>query len=339
MESHIRSQVASETRTVTESEMPSQIQPQDKIQTQRELDSVSVIIPTYRREAVLIDTIDQLLALAHKAREIIIVDQTLTHNPKTREALESLHNTHQIHWLRLKTPSIPQAMNHGLSYASGDVVLFLDDDIRVSPDLVYQHGKQYQQSQVSAVAGRVIQPWHGKLPSKYDFESDRSDDPDAFTFNSTTKREISRFMAGNVSFRTKALIEVGGFDENFVKVAFRFEAECASRFVSAGFRIFYHPEAVIDHLKVTDGGTRTFGEHFRTIKPGHSVGRYYYLLMVKNQKNRWVRFFTYPFRTSITRFHLKHPWWIPMTIVSELAGLVWALWLSAKGQKLVGKGS
>ena len=309
----------------------------DAKDTNDDLVSISIVIPTYKREEVLIDTINQLLNLSHPAREIIIVDQTPGHFPETSEVLDRLDDGNQIKWIRRKTPSIPQAMNHGLQHAAGDVVLFLDDDIAVSSELVYRHAAEYLETDIAAVAGRVIQPWHNKLPSKTDFDNDKFDDPDAFNFNSTTRREISRFMAGNVSFRRTALLAVGGFDENFVKVAFRFEAECAARFVSGGFRIFYNPEAVIDHLKVTEGGTRTFGQHYKTIKPGHSVGRYYYLLVVKNQQNRWFRFFTFPFRTSITRFHLKHPWWIPITILSELAGLFWALILFFKGQKLVGK--
>ncbi|MDZ4812524.1 MAG: glycosyltransferase, partial [Pseudomonadota bacterium] len=42
---------------------------------------ISVVIPSYRREQVLLDSIDSLLALERRADEILVVDQTENHRP------------------------------------------------------------------------------------------------------------------------------------------------------------------------------------------------------------------------------------------------------------------
>ncbi|HYV03110.1 MAG TPA: glycosyltransferase, partial [Blastocatellia bacterium] len=76
--------------------------------------SISVVIPTYRRERVLLDTIDYLVRLDPGGKEIVIVDQTEEHSAETASALQELANVEQVRWLRLAEPSIPHAMNAGL---------------------------------------------------------------------------------------------------------------------------------------------------------------------------------------------------------------------------------
>jgi len=51
---------------------------------------VSVVIPTYRRERVLLDTVRFLHRLEPPASEILVVDQTGTHLPETAGVLVEL---------------------------------------------------------------------------------------------------------------------------------------------------------------------------------------------------------------------------------------------------------
>jgi len=37
----------------------------------------------------------------------------------------------------------------------------------------------------------------------------------------------------------------------------------------------------------------------------------------------------------ITRTHLKQPWWIPLTLVGDILGLVWASYLWVSGPSLI----
>ncbi|MBK9595723.1 MAG: glycosyltransferase [Rhodocyclales bacterium] len=181
---------------------------------------ITVAIPTYRREQVLLNSLDYLLALIPPPAEILVLDQTERHEPATGQRLMELHAAGRIRWLKLDTPSIPQAMNRGLLEARQDIVLFMDDDIRPEPGLIAAHAAAHQAHAEVLVAGRVIQPWEEGI----DFSGESS-----FRFAGVNAFWIDEFMGGNFSVRREAALALGGFDENFVRVAYRFEAEFAHR--------------------------------------------------------------------------------------------------------------
>jgi len=285
---------------------------------------LTIAIPTYRRERVLLDTIASLLNLDPPAGEILVLDQTAAHEAGTEQALGPWHASGRIRWLRLRVPSIPAAMNRGLLEASTETVLFVDDDIVPFPDLVAAHFGAHRESTGRLVAGRVLQPWDGDGADSAWRDKQ---------FASTEAGTIDEFMGGNFSLPRGEALAIGGFDENFVRAAYRFEREFAERWRASGRAIRFEPRAAIRHLKASAGGTRTFGEHLTTILPAHSVGDYYYLLRSPLAPRRARAFLSRPFRSVMTRHHLRRPWWIPVTLVAEASGMVWALALHARGPR------
>ena len=272
---------------------------------------ISVAIPTYRRERVLVETLQYLLALQPPPAEILVLDQTEQHEPETTVALKDLADAGSIHWVQLSEPSIPQAMNQGLKLATQEVVLFVDDDIRPEPDLLAAHVAAHKLHGDVIVAGRVIQPWEeGQV-----FTAEAP-----FRFAGLRPAWIEEFMGGNFSVRRSSALSQGGFDENFVRVAYRFEAEFAHRWLAAGRRIWFEPAACLHHLKDLGGGTRSYGDHLTTWRPDHAVGAYYFFL----RTGEWRGLFIRPFRAVATRHHLRHPWQIVGTLWAELRGLLWA---------------
>ena len=289
---------------------------------------ISVVIPTYQRERVLVETIDYLLRLEPGPEEVLIVDQTAEHNADTELVLAELERKGKIRWLRLSRPSITHAMNVGLQEARNEIVLFLDDDIIPGANLISGHIRAHATQGCNIVAGQVLQP--GEQPL--------DDDPSlaGFRFRSSHRQDVSELMGGNFSINRSLAIRLGGFDENFVHVAYHFEAEFSSRAIAAGERILFEPVASIRHLKVSTGGTRSYGKHLTTIRPSHSVGEYYYLLRSERITSRIHKILTRPLRAIRTRHHLSHPWWIPATLFAETWGFVWALSLAARGPRLIG---
>jgi GT2 family glycosyltransferase len=282
---------------------------------------VSIVIPTLGREQVLLDTLASLLALARPAAEILVIDQTVQHESATHAALSALEQAGSIRWLRRPAPSIPAAMNQGLTEATQEVVLFLDDDIVPWPDLVHAHQQAHATCGAQLVAGRVIQPWQSDTPDKSDARN--------FSFNSGEPAWLDEFMGGNFSIARQVALALGGFDENFVRVAYRFEAEFAYRYRAAGHRIFFEPAACLRHLKAGSGGTRSFGEHLTTWRPDHAVGAYYHALRTCDLHTLLLRWWG----AIGTRYHLRHPWRVPATLVAELGGMLWAAALFARGPK------
>jgi GT2 family glycosyltransferase len=285
---------------------------------------ISVAIPTYQRESVLVDTLLALLAQSPPPAEILVLDQTQRHRTEIHRKLERLDASGQIRWIRLPFPSITCSMNRGLAEARQEIVLFLDDDIRPEPGLIGAHAAAHESTGAALVAGRVIQPWQECL----DFSRHHS-----FSFAGLESSWITEFMGGNFSLVRKVAIDLGGFDENFVKVAYRFEAEFADRLRRSGHRLYFEPEACIHHLKSTEGGTRSYGEHLTTAKPDHSVGAYYYTLRSWMGWRSLLVFASLAPRAIATRHHLRRPWWIPITLLAHSRGMFWALRLYSRGPR------
>jgi len=283
---------------------------------------ITVAIPTYRREKVLIETLQYLLALEPPPAEILVLDQTEQHDAETSATLQGLTEQASIRWIRLVEPSILKAMNQGLLLATQAVILFVDDDIKPEPGLLIEHVAAHDKHGDVIVAGRVIQPWEEGVDVSVDTN---------FRFAGLRSAWISEFMGGNFSVRRSTALALGGFDENFVRVAYRFEAEFARRFCVSGRRIWFEPKACLHHLKDAAGGTRTYGDHLTTWRPDHAVGAYYFALRTA----RWRELCTRPVRSVLTRFHLRHPWRIVATLWAELRGFAWALRLLASGPKYV----
>jgi GT2 family glycosyltransferase len=291
-----------------------------------QLTKLTVAIPTFQREAVLVQTIRYLLDIWLDGLEIMIVDQTPKHEPEVLAALSAWHEGGKIRWLRSDVPSITQAMNRALIEAKGEIVLFLDDDLIPDPELFKSHLAAHRQQKAPLIAGRVLQPWQ----EGQDFSTDEH-----FHFATLRPRYIDKFMGGNFSIDRQKALEIGGFDENFVRVAYNFELEFAHRFLAAGHRIYYEPAALIHHLKISLGGTRSYGHHLTTAKPDHAVGAHYFILRTRAGVPR-IRDIVIRFLQSIaTRHHMKKPWMIFPTLLAELRGFFWALRLEGEGPRFI----
>jgi len=297
--------------------------------------AVSVIIPTYNRGETLLRVIERLLVMEPTDKEIIIVDQTRSHAQDVWRVLKKWSEEGKIRYIRLRQPSIPVAINRGLIEARSEIALIIDDDAIPDDQLIQYHLEGYKSYDVSLIAGRIIQPWHedGKHMKAM---ARQYDDPDMMEFNSPHRRFVKRFMAGNVSLKISDGLQVGGMDENFVGSAYRFEAEFADRMDRAGMRMLYLPTAQVRHLKLDSGGTSSYGIHYRTIRPYHAVGEYYYLLAARSAAKRIRKFFLRPIRSCVTRYHMCRPWAIVPTLIAEIWAMLWAVVLRFRGPRLVG---
>lgn len=133
-----------------------------------------------------------------------------------------------------------------------------------------------------------------------------------------------------MSIRRDRCLAVGGFDENFKGAAYRFDTEFARRVIQHGGKVLFSPKASLRHLRVARGGTRLIGNHLASPDPIHGVGDYYFAFRLANGSERWGYILKRMFREIRTKFHLTHPWYIPVKLLGELRALIWASQLSAK---------
>ncbi len=291
--------------------------------------AVTIAVPTYNRSAIAVEAVRRLLVLDPKPSAILIVDQTPSDTPE----LARWHAEGAIRWIRLPQPSIPHAMNQALLAATTPLVLFLDDDVVTVPGIVAAHAAGYRDERVWATVGQCLEP--GQSPHHYDGPFDGAGITDLeFRFNHDEERRVANVIAMNLSVRRERALAAGGFDENFIGVAYRFETDLAVRLVKAGGTILFQPRAKVDHLRIPSGGTRSWGEHKTSTSPMHSVGDYYFAL--HHAPSFWLYAVRRLRRNVVTSFHLRHPWTIPGKLIGETRGLLLARRLAHSGRKLIG---
>lgn len=286
--------------------------------------TLSIVIPTLDRGEVLLATIESLERLEPRPLEILVVDQTAQHDPATESELAALHRRGAIRWLRQEARSIPMAMNRGLLEARGEIVLFVDDDVEPTPKLANAHAAAHAARKGEIIAGQVLQP--GERPEPLVGRE--------YSFRSSVAQEVGEVIGCNFSVSRAMALHVGGFDELFVRAAYRFEADFCDRARAAGATIYHEPAASLRHLKAPRGGTRAYGNYLTTFSPSHAVGEYYYLL--RRRPAGWIgRFLLRPLRAVRTRHHLRRPWWIPATLCAETLAMGWAICLIPQRPRLV----
>ncbi len=207
--------------------------------------SVSVLICTRDRSAMLEECLRSVLACAPAATEIVVVDQSL--DETTRLAV----CRHQggkvpVRYLRSQGKGLSQAKNQGIADCTSDIVAFTDDDCRVDAGWLRAITGPIVAGTAGAAAGRTLPE-----PGVNGAEETRSmyAPPRARSFSART-HPWRVGGGGNFAVLREAIRRVGPFDERFGPGAPLESAEdmdMVHRLLRAGFRIEYVPEAVVQH--------------------------------------------------------------------------------------------
>jgi glycosyltransferase involved in cell wall biosynthesis len=296
---------------------------------------LSCIIPTLNRGTVLVETIRQLLEQATPADEIIVVDQTSEREVTMQARLKEWNDQRRIRWIRQREPNASKARNVGALIATGDVLLFLDDDIEIGRDFVAAHARNYLDPKVVAVSGQVLEI-EKEVTTKL---KARSDDPDIgwihFPKNYGERCTTSWMCGNNFSVRRGVYLEVGGMDENYRRGGFREETDFAMRFLRAGYRFQFDPTASIIHLgvrAVPRGGARSWRN---PLQWHHCIGDWYFNLRFMNASNAFLLVWI-GFRHLVTsRYNVMRPWRLPVSGACWIISLPIALILTIRGPKLL----
>lgn len=85
---------------------------------------VSIVIPTYNRQELVIEAIESVLAQSYRDFEIIVVDDGSTDETSAR--LE--HYSNRIEYRKQKNQGVAAARNTGIRLSQGEFICFLDSD-------------------------------------------------------------------------------------------------------------------------------------------------------------------------------------------------------------------
>ncbi len=230
---------------------------------------ISVIIPTYNREEALRETLVDVLKQDYPQFEVLVVDQTRSHQSETQTYLEELAKTGKITWYRLQWASLPGARNYAVRRSTGDIILFIDDDVQLTESFLKAHASNYIEAgtstpkNIGAVAGRVFDRMKlgdsgGDLIIE-EFPPQASDPGIAWyhidLVHTVKPQQVISARGCNMSFRREIFDQHGlHFDERFKGSAVREESDFCLRVRKTGYIIWYDPEANLVHLGEEAGG-------------------------------------------------------------------------------------
>lgn len=220
--------------------------------------SASIVIATLNRDKPLCDTISFFLPVLHSRPdlELLVIDQSRAHNSETQAFLQSVAS--KIRLFTVPFVGTTKARNFGTAHARGDVVIFTDDDVEPLEEFIENHLKDYQDPAISGVAGCALPPGGRKLTKSElsQRELHRLATAKYTRFDVDFPYEVTWATGCNMSFRREAIIQTGGFDEEFYGVALGEEPEFCHRLLARGGRMRYAPTATLIHHAWPSGGSR-----------------------------------------------------------------------------------
>jgi len=206
---------------------------------------VSVVIPTHGRRSLLERTLASLVGQDYpsSSMEVVVVDDASPDD--TPSFLEAFSPPWRLVTRRhAENLGRSAARNTGLEAASGDVVVFIDDDMRCVSDLVSRHVACLASHPNTVAVGTALSdPALGRstVSSFYDGMGVHRLAPGSAI-------PARYFVTNNAAVPRAALDAAGGFDPAFSCYGFE-DCELAFRMEDAGFAFRHCPGAVAYHME------------------------------------------------------------------------------------------
>jgi len=204
---------------------------------------LSVVVPTCNRREVLVSrTLPAIFDQDIPANEYEIVVVVDGSTDGTIEALQKLASPCPFHIIGQPNHGPSVARNKGIQKASGDLLLFIDDDIICGANLLKQHLASHAEPE-AVVAFGPISLASGTPPSvlKYAIEDWYKKYYAHLSSQGGLAWPGDDYLISNSSVPRAALVACGGFDENMLA---KEDYELGLRLWKMGVRFKYLPQAM-----------------------------------------------------------------------------------------------
>src|SRR5215467_12434680 len=174
---------------------------------------VSVVIATHNRKHSLLRLLTALSrqCFAPESYEVIVVNDGSEDG--TDEVLATLDVPYLIRIVRQRNQGQAAARQQGAVNATGEILLFLDDDMDVCPELLAEHVKIHKQNQKAVVLGHIkTPPPNFPRPNFVRYQEQLLARLYERIQENGLRPGWEHFYTGNASVPQKFFWEVGGFD-------------------------------------------------------------------------------------------------------------------------------
>lgn len=209
---------------------------------------VSVIIPTLNRARMLAATLDRIeqQTVGHDQYEVIVVDNNSSDGTQSLLAAKAAAYPNLRYFSQTKRGSAA-TRNVGIRAASGEIVLFIDDDILAEPNLIEEHLRYHAASPNSAVIGAVDAAWEDATDPFLRYLRDKGVFS-PYSLTGARQLDFSYYHTGNVSTPRRMLCDASGFGFNEEFSIYGMEdIELGYRLEKNGCRMTHGPDARARH--------------------------------------------------------------------------------------------
>lgn len=206
---------------------------------------LSLVLATFNRGPSLRRLLDQLgkQSLASKHFEVIVIDDGSA--TPAEEALAGFAPPYAFTLRRQANAGAAAARHHGAGLASGEVIVFTDDDMQIPDHFLDAHLRLHGEGTRRFVLGRIRSDSDlAKMPLFERYHAAMLDRFAAGVASGAIKPQGSDVCTGNVSMRCADYLTVGGFDLSLQRSE---DAELGIRLQRAGAEPVFSEEAFVIH--------------------------------------------------------------------------------------------
>lgn len=216
---------------------------------------VSIVIPVHNQVSHTYRCLQSLVGSTEVPYEVIVYDNGSM--DETKKMLRKVQNVRVIQDTR--NLGFVEACNKGAVAATGEFVLFLNNDTQVTNGWLEAMLAPFISTDVGAVGGKLIYPdgrlqeagniiWQDGSGWNYGHE----DDPELPQY--CYRKEVDYCSAACMAIQRQLWEEIGGFDQQFAPAYYEDTDLCFS-VRARGYKVIYQPEARVIHHEGATAGT------------------------------------------------------------------------------------
>ena len=216
---------------------------------------VSVILCTYNRAEMLAAALECIARQSPPLSgdwEIVVVNNNST--DRTSAVVEEIGRRYpgRFSYVFEGEQGLSHARNAGIRAAHGEILVFVDDDVRVTPFWLARLSASLEDASYAGAGGRILPDWACQPPTWLTTDGRYSLAPFAiFDLGDGAGALNEPPMGANMAYRKSIFDRYGGFRTDLGRCGSGMlsneDTEFGRRLLKAGERLRYEPEAVVYH--------------------------------------------------------------------------------------------
>jgi cellulose synthase/poly-beta-1,6-N-acetylglucosamine synthase-like glycosyltransferase len=306
---------------------------------------VSIIVPAFNEEMVIVKSIQSLMKQSYPYIEIIIVDDGSNDQTyKLAQKLEFDKGNRSLVVLKKPNGGKAKALNFGIERSTGDLIMVVDSDSKISDNAVELMVDYFNDQEIGAVAGSVF--ISNRVNTLTKLQALEYIEGLNMVRNGQAFFRLVSIIPGPIGmFRKSALLEVGCYDSD----TFAEDADLTMKLIGQGYKVEFEadaiahteaPEGLLDLIKQryrwTRGILQSLGKHKARLwhifeRPSISLVLWYMLFeaifwpIFDIFGTLFCLYVAYLFGESSLLFY----WWLLFTVM-DIAGALYCLMMTGE---------